>query len=552
MLKKDDELTVRITDLTAEGEGVGKVDTFALFVKDTLPGDTVECRIMKMKKTYGYAKLLRIVEPSPDRIQARCPKARPCGGCQLQELDYEAALRFKTAKVREALRRIGGFSSITVEPCLGMEDPFRYRNKAIVPFGFDREGRITAGFYAGRTHSIIETPDCLISPPEFSEIVSVVKAHLIRYGIPVYNEATGEGLFRHLMIRKGFSTGELMVTLVLNGETLPGIEALGEALKATIESRSLVLRSLSLNVNRTPGNVVLSPNTKTVFGDGFIEDLIGDVRFRISPNSFFQVNPVMTRRLYEKALEFAALTGRETVWDLYSGIGSISLFLAQHAKKVYGVEVVPQAIRDAEENAALNGIANAEFFVGKAEEVLPAWADDHPEEKIDVIVTDPPREGCDRQCLETMLKLAPERIVYVSCNPATLARDLRILSDGGYRVDKVQPADMFPWTGHVETVTRLSKENISIKRVRVEFDLEGMDMSEFLQGATYKQIQEWVREKYGFNVTCLNIATVKREHGIIERENYNKPKSEDSKQPGCPEEKKAAIEEALRFFHMIG
>ena len=466
MWQKDDLVTVRITDLTTEGEGVGKVDTFALFIKDALPGDTVECRIMKVKKTYGYGKLLRVVEASPDRVEARCPKARPCGGCQIQEMDYGAALRFKTGKVRETLRRIGGFSvcderrdgeGIFVEPCIGMEAPWRYRNKALIPFGTDREGRITAGFYAGRTHSIIETEDCLLSPPEFGEIVRIVREHLKQYDISVYDEMTGKGLFRHLMIRKGFSTGELMVCLVVNGGTLPGLETLGETIKRAMTARSLSFRSLSLNENTASGNVILSPKTKTVFGDGFIEDRIGSVRFRISPNSFFQVNPVMTSRLYGKALEFAALTGRETVWDLYSGIGSISLFLAKHAKKVYGVEVVPEAVRDAKENAALNGIANAEFFLGKAEEVLPRWVLSHPGEKIDVIVTDPPREGCDPKCLETMLKLSPDRIVYVSCNPSTLARDLRILADGGYEVRRVQPVDMFPFSGHVESVVELTR-----------------------------------------------------------------------------------------------
>ena len=469
-MKKDDLVTIQITDFTAEGEGVGKSDGFALFVKDAVVGDTAECRVMKVKKTYGYAKLVRIVSPSPDRVPARCPKARPCGGCQIQELDYAAALRFKAGKVREALRRIGGFEiaedsepgrneGIRVENCLGMEDPWRYRNKALVPFGRDREGRIIAGFYAGRTHSIIEVPDCLLMPPEFADIIGAVKRHLEQYRIPVYDEETKEGLFRHLLIRKGFATGEILVCAVVNGEALPYAERLYETLKGLLSARGLSLRSFSLNRNETPGNVILSPYTETLFGDGFIEDRIGTVRFQISPNSFFQVNPVMTNVLYGKALEFAGLTGRETVWDLYSGIGSISLFLAQQAKKVYGVEIVPQAVRDAKDNALLNGIANAEFFAGKAEEVLPAWAEEHPDEKIDVIVTDPPREGCDRKCLDTMLCLKPDRIVYVSCNPATLARDLRILADGGYTVRKVQPVDLFSWTCHVESVALIEQNN---------------------------------------------------------------------------------------------
>ena len=470
-MKKDDLVTIEITDYSTEGEGIGRADSFPLFVKDAVAGDTVECRIMKLKKTYGYAKLIRVVKPSEDRVEARCPKARPCGGCQMQELRYDAELRFKTRKVREALRRIGGFEiaedpsdadgrAVRVEDCVGMDDPWRYRNKALVPFRTDREGRVIAGFYAGRTHHIIEAEDCFLTPPEFAEIIREVKRHLSRYRIPVYNEETGTGLFRHLLIRKGFSTGEILVCAVVNGEALPCAERLYETLKGLLAARGLVLRSFTLNRNQTPGNVILSPYTKTLFGDGFIEDSIGPVRFRISPNSFFQVNPVMTRALYEKALEFAGLTGTETVWDLYCGIGSISLFLARKARKVYGVEVVPQAISDARDNAALNGIVNAEFFVGKAEEVLPSWADAHPDERIDVIVTDPPREGCDARCLDTMLRLAPDRIVYVSCDPATLARDLKVLSGGGYRIERVQPMDQFAWTGHVETVVLLSRKNI--------------------------------------------------------------------------------------------
>lgn len=461
-MKKDDLVILDITDCTTEGEGIGRADSFALFVKDAVVGDTVECRIMKLKKTYGYAKLVRIVRPSPDRISARCTKARPCGGCRIQEMDYRAALRFKTGKVRESLKRIGGFpeDSFSVEPCLGMEDPWRYRNKALVPFGRDRDGKIVAGFYAGRTHQIIEAEDCLIMPPEFSRIIREVKAFLDETGVSVYDEETGEGLFRHLLLRKGFRTGEIMAAAVLNGEAFPYARELESRLRALLSGEGLTLRSFAVNVNRTPGNVILSPDTRILSGDPFIEDLIGDIRFRISANSFFQVNPVMTERLYQTALEFAGLTGGETVWDLYSGIGSISLFLAKAAKKVYGVEVIPEAVRDARENATLNGISNAEFFLGKVEEVLPAWAEAHPDAAVDVIVTDPPREGCDPKCLETMLHLKPERIVYVSCNPSTLARDLKILASGGYWIDRVRPADMFPWSAHVETVVLLRRKNV--------------------------------------------------------------------------------------------
>ncbi|MBR4767920.1 MAG: 23S rRNA (uracil(1939)-C(5))-methyltransferase RlmD [Lachnospiraceae bacterium] len=550
-MQKDEIYTITITDQTTEGEGIGHAGSFALFVKDTVIGDTVECRVMKLKKSYGYAKLLRVVSPSKDRIEARCPHARPCGGCQIQEMDYAAALQFKTKKVKEALLRIGGFGNVPIRDCIGMTDPWRYRNKALVPFGRDRDGRVTAGFFAGRTHTIIETDDCLLSPPEFSMIISAVKEHLERFRIPVYDETSHEGLFRHLLIRKGFSTGEILIAAVLNGETLPESERLIASIQAVLQPFSARLAVFAVNVNKTPGNVVLSPDTRVLYGPGTIEDRIGSIRFRISPNSFFQVNPVMTEILYGKALEFARLTGKETVWDLYSGIGSISLFLAKKAGKVYGVEVIPQAIEDANENARLNGITNASFFAGRAEEVLPEWAETNPSEQIDVIVTDPPREGCDRKCLDTMLRLSPERIVYVSCNPATLARDLRILSDGGYRIEEVQPVDMFPWTGHCESCVLLSKIAAAKHHIYVTVTMDELDLTSAEAKATYQEIRDWVQEKYGIHVTNLNIADVKRMHGIIERENYNKPKSENARRPKCPEEKVKAIEEALKHFLMI-
>ena len=476
-MKKNDRVILTITDHTTEGEGIGHADGFALFVKGAVVGDTAECVVMKLKKNYGYARLLKVITPSPDRVPAPCSAARSCGGCQLQEMNYDATLRLKTKKVTEALRRIGGFKvrqegeseaeadSLSVNRCIGMNDPWRYRNKALVPFAVNRENRVVTGFFAAHSHTVIESEDCLLTPPEFSAIIRAVKDHVVRFHIPVYNEETHEGLLRHLLIRKGFSTGEILISLVLNGERFPHADELVTRLKTLLEPLGLTLGSLSANVNKTPGNVILSGDTRILYGKPRIEDSIGPIRFGISANSFFQVNPVTTKQLYEKALEYAGLTGRETVWDLYCGIGSISLFLAQKAKKVYGVEIVPQAIEDARENAQKNSIENAEFFTGKAEEVLPRWVETHPKETIDVIVTDPPREGCDPVTLQTMVRLAPSRIVYVSCNPATLARDLKILSENGYRIEKVQPYDQFPWTGHVETVCCLyhqKKDFISV------------------------------------------------------------------------------------------
>ncbi len=469
-----------MTDLTAEGEGIAHVDAFALFIKDAVPGDTVECRVMKLKKNYGWAKLLSVVTPSPDRIPADCPVARACGGCQIREMEYQAALRFKQRKIAEDLKRIGGFDAVTegdespalsenavlVRKTLGMQDPLRYRNKAQVPFGIGKDGRLLTGFYAGRTHDIVEADDCILMPEIFSDVVKAVKRHVQHYKIPVYREETHEGLIRHVLIRKGFSTGELMVTVVVNGDALPFGEVLAFELKnLAAKTGDTRFVSLSVNQNRSFGNAILGPVTKSIYGPAFIADELDGVRFLISPNSFYQVNPVMTEVLYKKALEFAALTGGETVWDLYCGIGTISLFLARRAKKVYGVEIVPQAVEDARRNAAENGFVNTEFFTGKAEEVLPAWREANPSEAVDVIVVDPPRKGCDPECLETMLRISPARIVYVSCDPATLSRDLKILCAGGYRIQAVQPVDMFPGTVHVETVCCLyhqKKDFISV------------------------------------------------------------------------------------------
>ncbi len=457
-MEKNELFTAEITDMTSEGEGIGHVGEFTLFIKDALIGDVIEGKVIKVKKTYGYGKLLKVVTPSKSRTEARCEKARACGGCQIQEMDYAAQLRFKHKKVSENLRRIGGISC-PVEPCLGMQSPWRYRNKAQVPFGYDREGTLKAGFYAGHTHDIIDMEDCVLTPECVADVIRAVKSWMLRYGVRAYEEEKGSGLIRHVLVRKGFHTGEVMVCLIARSARIPFRDELLKCLQEIdFASRGEKLTSVCLNINEKPGNTILGPETLTLSGQSYIEDTIGSVRFRISPNSFFQVNPEMTQVLYGKALEFAGLSGQETVWDLYCGIGTISLFLAQKAKKVYGVEIVPQAIEDAKQNAELNGLENTEFFTGKAEEVLPSWYAAHPEEKIDVICVDPPRKGCDPACLDTMVRMAPEKIVYVSCDSATLARDLKYLSENGYQVEKVQPVDQFGHTCHVETVVLLSGE----------------------------------------------------------------------------------------------
>ncbi|MDY3249273.1 MAG: 23S rRNA (uracil(1939)-C(5))-methyltransferase RlmD [Candidatus Choladocola sp.] len=451
-MKKDDIVTVTIEDLSSDGLGVGHFEGMALFVKDTVIGDVVEAKIMKMKKTYGYARLFRLLEPSPDRVEPPCPVSRQCGGCQIQAMSYEAQLRFKASKVKNNLMRIGKFENPPMEPILGMDEPFRYRNKAQFPVGTDRSGKLKAGFYAGRTHSIIECHDCLLGASVNREILELVLAHMEKYNIPSYDETTGRGLVRHVMIRVGFQTGQIMVCIVINGTSFPKSDRLVKQLSALKG-----MTSITLNINQEKTNVIMGRQLKLLWGQEYIEDLIGSVRFRISPLSFYQVNPKQTEKLYGKALEYAGLTGEETVWDLYCGIGTISLFLARNAKQVCGVEIVPEAIQDARQNAVLNDITNAQFFTGKAEEVLP---EKYEREGIraDVIVVDPPRKGCEEAVLHTMIQMAPERIVYVSCDSATLARDLKILCENGYELKRVCPVDMFGNSVHVETVCKLVRK----------------------------------------------------------------------------------------------
>ena len=449
--KKNDRIEVMIGDMSETGEGIGKTDGFTWFIKDTVIGDKVQAKVMKTKKTYGFAKLEQITEPSVNRVTPKCPVAGPCGGCQLQAMDYEEQLRYKERKIYNNITRIGGFSEVPMLPIMGMDEPWRYRNKAQFPWGLDKDGNIIVGFYAGRTHSIIDCEDCLLGVEENREVLSRIKAHMERYHLMPYDEATHKGLIRHTLIRKGFRTGELMVCQVINGKSLPHS---GELVNRLLEIPGMT--SISFNINKDRTNVILGDRVENLYGPGYITDYIGDVKYRISPLSFYQVNPVQTEKLYGTALEYAGLTGGETVWDLYCGIGTISLFLAQKAKKVYGVEIVPQAIEDARENARLNGLDNVEFFVGKAEEVLPEqYEKNHV--FADVIVVDPPRKGCDEACLNTIVKMAPKRVVYVSCDSATLARDMKYLAERGYEVEKVRGCDMFPQALHTEVVVGLSR-----------------------------------------------------------------------------------------------
>ena len=555
MFKKNDTVTIEITDMGIDGEGIGKVNGFTLFVKDALIGDVAEVKVMKAKKSYGYARLMKLVTPSPDRVEPVCSVARQCGGCQIQALSYAKQLEFKQNKVRGNLIRIGGFDEALIdeimEPIGGMEEPFHYRNKAQYPVGTDKEGNLIAGFYAGRTHQIIPNLDCALGDAGNKEILEKILAFMKEYGLTAYNEETGKGLVRHVLIRKGFTTKEIMVCLVINGKKLPYSEALAAVL-AEIPG----MTSITYSINQENTNVIMGEVICPVWGQTFITDYIGNVKYQISPLSFYQVNPVQTEVLYGQALQYAGLTGEETVWDVYCGIGTISLFLAQKAKKVYGVEIVPQAIEDAKKNAEINGIQNAEFYVGKAEDVLPQYYKDyakaHPGENAlaDVIVVDPPRKGCEESVLETMVHMQPERIVYVSCDSATLARDLKYLCENGYGLEKVRAVDMFPHTGHVETVVQLVRKKPDTY-IDITVDMDELDLTSSEAKATYDEIKDYIFDTHRVKVSSLYIAQVKQKHGIIERDCYNNPKKENPKQPQCPPEKVKLIEEALRYFKMI-
>ena len=561
-MQKNEMVTVTIEDIGVNGEGIGKVDGYTLFIKDAIIGDVVEAKIMKAKKNYGYARLMKILTPSEDRMETPvCPMARKCGGCQIQEMKYDRQLKFKEEKVRGNLIRIGEVPeellAQTMEPITGMEpsegqeQPFHYRNKAQFPIGTDKDGHVIAGFYAGRTHSIIPNTDCALGVEVNEEILTCILKFMEEYQIPAYDEERHKGLVRHVLIRYGFTTKEIMVCLVINGNKLPHSEILTERL-AAIDG----MTSITLSINKEKTNVIMVNMIKPLWGQTYITDYIGDVKYQISPLSFYQVNPVQTEKLYGLALEYAGLTGNETVWDLYCGIGTISLFLAKNAKQVYGVEIVPQAIEDAKNNAKINGIQNAEFYVGKAEEVLPGYYKEYAREHggetahADVIVVDPPRKGCEESLLRTMVDMQPEKIVYVSCDSATLARDVKFLRGNGYEIQRVRAVDQFPHTVHVEAVVLLSQQKPD-DTIEIDLDLDELDATSAELKATYQEIKDYVLKEFGLKVSNLYISQIKRKCGIEVGENYNLPKSENARVPQCPKEKEEAIKAALKYFAMI-
>ncbi|MCR4990769.1 MAG: 23S rRNA (uracil(1939)-C(5))-methyltransferase RlmD [Lachnospiraceae bacterium] len=561
MYKKNDILEIKITDMTNEGEGVGKHDGFAFFVKDTVIGDVASVRVTKLKKSYGYARLEKIIDPSPDRVRPFCRVHRQCGGCQIQCMSYEAQLRFKGNKVKNNLIRIGGFDAqfleSIAEPINGMDVSKSgfvtgYRNKAQFPVGKDKNGRIITGFYAGRTHSIIENTDCMIGVPENRLILEKIISFMNEEGISAYDESLKEGLVRHILIRKGFYSNEIMVCIVINGKNIPekekfvsSLTSLNAVLKNEYGSS---IESISLSENTKDTNVIMGESFRTLWGKDTIEDKLMGLTFSISPLSFYQVNPVQTEKLYSQALSYADIQEGEEVWDICCGIGTITLAMSKKARMVHGIEIVPEAIEDAVKNAKANGILNSEFICAPAEKYLPEHSD---EIQADVIVMDPPRKGMDLSALSAILKVSPKKIVYVSCDSATLARDLKYLCENGYELKKYRPFDLFPNTIHVETVCLLSKLSEAKNHISVQVDMDELDVTAAESKATYEEIQEWVQEKYGFHVTHLNIAKTKRKCGIIERQNYNLPKSGDSRSPETPKEKEKAIIEAFRHFQMI-
>ena len=554
-MNKNDIVTVEITDIGVSGEGIGHVDGYTLFIKDAVIGDVVEAKVMKAKKNYGYARLMKVITPSEYRVEPKCAFARRCGGCQIQEMSYDRQLVFKDQKIRGNLERIGGFTKdqidTVMQPVVGMEPPFGYRNKAQFPFGTDKEGNPITGFYAGRTHDIIANTDCALGVEQNKEILEIILQYMRENKIKSYDEKTGKGLIRHALIRYGFKTKEIMVCLVVNGKKLPKAERLIEKL-IQIEG----MTSITISPNTRRDNVIMGDSYEILWGQGYITDYIGNVKYQISPLSFYQVNPVQTERLYGLALEYADLKGDETVWDLYCGIGTISLFLAQKAKQVYGVEIVPQAIDDAKENAKINAIDNAEFFVGKAEEVLPEYYAEYEREHngetahADVIVVDPPRKGCDETLMETIVKMQPEKVVYVSCDSATLARDLKYLCANGYEIKMCRGVDQFPQSVHVETVVLLSRKTPD-DTIEVDLDLDELDITSAESKATYQEIKDYVLKEFGLKVSTLYISQIKRKCGIEVGEHYNISQKENQKVPQCPKEKEDAIRAALEHFAMI-
>lgn len=546
-LQKNQILTLRIERLSSDGSGVAhSADGEAVFVPGTAPGDEARVRIVKDCGRYAFGILDELLTPSPDRIPVDCPVAGPCGGCSLRHLDYAAELRAKQESVLDAFRRIGGLE-VPVLDILPSPEVDRYRNKVQFPVGVDKSGAPCIGFFAGRTHRIVPCPDCKLQPSVLNEIGNALCAFFAQQGIRPYDEQSGKGLVRHIFLRRGAHSGQIMVCLVCTRAKLPHAEQLCTVLREQFPAISTIL----LNVNAKNTNVILGSENHILYGPGYIEDTLCGVPVRLGPLSFYQVNTLAAERLYGVAAQYAQLTPDDTLLDLYCGMGTIGLSMAGQCRELIGVEIVPEAIESAKANAARMGeavAAKSRFFCADAGQAATQLAAEglHP----DIVMLDPPRKGCDEATLSAVVRMAPRRVVYVSCNPATAARDAAWLEQNGYHAEKVQPVDLFPRTKHVEAVLLLTKLNVD-RHIEVDVSMDELDVTAAESKATYNEIREHVWEHHQLKVSNLYIAQVKQKYGIIERENYHKAKNENAKQPKCPKEKEDAIVEALKHFQMI-
>lgn len=539
--KKNASLTLEITGYTAEGMGVARWEGRVVFIPGTILGERWEVQLLKVKTNVAWGRAVRLLAPSPERVELDCPLAGRCGGCQYRHMTYEEELRTKRQRVQDALTRVGGVS-LELPQVLGAENPLRYRNKVQFPVAQEKRG-LAVGYYRARSHDVLDVDDCLLQPESVTTLRRTFKGWMERYRVPAYDEGTCQGLIRHLYVRTN-QAGEALCCVVANGTRLPHAPELVQSLRQAAPT----LAGLVLNTNTKDTNVILGPNYRTIWGRDFLEERLCGMTFRLSVPSFFQINRAQTERLYTQALEFAGLTGQETVLDLYCGIGTISLALAQRAGQVIGAEIVPEAVQDAQANAARNQVPNARFLCGDAGEAAFQLAAEGVRPQ--VICVDPPRKGLAPEVPEILASMSPERIVYVSCDPATLARDVKRFGELGYPAVKAQAVDLFPRTAHVETVVLLGRE-LEKSREHVYLDYEPSAEIDLPGGATYSEIKQWIQAEYDLNVSSLYVAQVKQKHGIVERECYNKPKSENAKQPKCPPEKEAAIEAALKHFKMI-
>lgn len=542
-VEKNKEYIVDIESVTNEGNGVCRIDGYTVFVPMTAAGDKARIRIVKTKPSYGFGKLVGLAAASPVRTEPVCANFRRCGGCQLMHIDYSEQLKIKSDTVNDALRRIGGISGYIFDGIIGMAEPYKYRNKMIFPIGRGKNGSPAAGFYAAGSHDIVPLTGCAIGPDICSHIIRAVTSYAKMYGISVYDEQTHSGILRRIFIRGSKNCGEYMVVISVNSDSLPHTDKLTEMLTDGHGEITGIL----LNINKKRTNLVLGEKNILIYGKERLTDVLCQNTFEISVHSFFQVNPVQTEKLYDTAIRYAAITAEDRVMDIYCGIGTISLACAKYAKCVTGIEIVPEAIEDAKNNAAANGISNAAFYAADAADIVPRLIKDGAAP--DIVILDPPRKGSDEKTLGAITSALPKRIVYVSCNPATLARDVKFLTQNGYTADRVTAVDMFPHTAHVETVCQLVLRR---SPVHINIDVNVEELVQDKRGqATYEQIKAYVLEHSGLKVSSLYIAQIKRKCGIIERENYNKPKSEDARQPQCSQEKEAAIVEALKHFHMV-